>query len=190
MRVRRVQQDAAMNILDVLQQYGGGAEINTYDRPWVHPLWTDASGGSKGGGGWFQADSWHQYKHTRGQRKACIAWLEMYAVYMALLAKGEEWRGCVVPLLIDNLTCAHVLRRGRSRSKNLNDLLRKIMVVAMECDIVIHAYWIPTECNKLADPLSRYDQEEFMRNRTSWRQFSRDTLAYARTLMPRWLTAR
>ena len=185
-RMRRRHYDAAVMTLDVLEQWGASRDINTHDRPWTQVLWTDASGGSKGGGGWFQAGKWHQWRHTRKQRKASIAWLEMYALYMAVVACGTQWKGCTVPLLIDNMTCAHILQKKRCKSKNLNELMSRIFAVALEYDFVFHVYWIPLANNKMADPLSRCDQAAFQVNLPSWKQLSRDTLASARMSRHLW----
>ena len=138
-------------------------------------LHTDASGGANGGGAYFWAGRWLNYRHTRRQRKACIAYLELYAVYVALLRHGEKWQGCLVPLLCDNQTVVAVLRKGVSASPRINKLLQSVLEHCLRGGITLRAYWLSTHENKLADALSRFDM------RQKWRQHSEHTLRLAVT---------
>jgi hypothetical protein len=165
----------------MLDDWNGISPINDRFLPWTHPLHTDASGGANGGGAYFWAGRWLNYRHTRRQRKACLAYLELYAVYVALLRHGEEWQGCLVPLLCDNQTVVAVLRKGVSASPRINKLLQSVLEHCLRGGITLHAYWLSTHENKLADALSRFDMQAAAPLMQKWRQHSEHTLRLAVT---------
>ena len=176
---------ACVEFADFLVEWNGYSPINDYLRPMTHPLHTDASGGAAGGGAYFQAGRQHHYsRHTRKQRKAPIAYLELYAVYIALLREGSRWRGAIVPVLCDNQTIVQVLKKGRSSSANINDLLRKVLLHCLHLDIVLDVYWISTHDNEIADALSRFQLEKAGQWIRSWQSYSRERLQLAITWTP------
>ena len=166
---------------DFLQSWNGKSPINDVLRPHTCPLHTDAAGGEKGGGAYFQAGKEHHCRHTHKQRKASIAYLELHAVCLACHREHHRWAGCVVPLLCDNATAVQVLRKGSSKSPNLNELLRRILALCLHHDFVLLPHWISTHDNKLADHLSRFQVEQATPYMQAWRSYSASMMQLAST---------
>ena len=74
---------------------------------------------------------------------------------------GGRWRGCIVPLMIDNRTACGALRRCWSGSEPLQDLLEQIQQIATVNDFVLEPHWICSADNVLADALSRFSMTRF-----------------------------
>jgi hypothetical protein len=178
-KISRNVTQSSITLLDFLDGWNGTQEINTKIKPWTFPLLTDASRGQSGGGAYFWAGHWHNYKHTRRQRKACIAYLELYAVMVALWRHADAWRGCVVPLCCDNQTVVAVLQKGVSNSPRINALLKDVLELCLRNDITIAPYWLDTHANSLADALSRHDLQRAAPLMEMWRPYCASTLRHA-----------
>ena len=147
-----------------LETWCGWCEVYNVHRPraQAHALYTDASGGNRGGGGyWTEEGVWNLWRHTTAQRDRMIAWLELHAVRRACIELGETWRGKAVPLMIDNKTAKGCLRRCWSASSPLMDLLEHIQQLATKHDFVLVPHWIASADNPLADALSRHCMSRF-----------------------------
>ena len=131
----------------------------------VRHLWTDASG-TKGQGAFFTnpGASHHQvsWQHafskplSRHHRNKDINFKEMHTVLVALQRWLPYFEHHQLVIFTDNTTVFHGLRRRSARGPAA-DPLRKITLLAALHDIDIHARWIPTHQNTLADLLSRRD---------------------------------
>jgi len=77
-------------------------------------------------------------------------------VEQALLHWGHKWRGKRIIMHIDNRAVAYAIENRTIRGVSMN-VLRRCLLLAAECDLVISTQWIPTKDNILADALSRLD---------------------------------
>ena len=128
-------------------------------------LWTDASG-TKGQGAYFTdtlngdhlVDWEHAFSKTisRHHRHKDINYLEMHKVLLALQRWHLHFADCRLVIHTDNTTVLSGLRRLSVRGDSLEPL-RNIALCAAHNNIEIHARWIPTYENTLADLLSRRD---------------------------------
>ena len=136
-------------------------------RPIAPPIFTDASGGGKGGGGYVTFDPAYGYLryshwcHDSALRKRHINYLEGWAVLRALKRFGPSWAGHDVPLYLDNKVFMQCLLKKRSPSLALNPLLRAIMALCDQHNCRLVPFYISTEANILADALSRHRLDFF-----------------------------
>ena len=152
------------SMIEILEHNHGKGVFAFDDYPFSPPIYTDASVSSRyAGGGYFTLDGAYDYwQYTRGMSRKPIMILEADSAYRALKARAASLRGTRVDLYTDNQSFGLALRKGASsNSLELNDVLKKIFRLTLEFDFVVDVYWIPTECNHLADALSRKKIQEF-----------------------------
>ena len=128
-------------------------------------LWTDASS-TKGQGAYFTDKpkedhlvDWGQaFSKTisRHHQHKDINYLEMHTVLLALRRWHKHFANCRLIIHTDNTTVLSGLRRHSVRGSAMEPL-RNITLCAAHHDIEMHAKWIPTHENILADLLSRRD---------------------------------
>lgn len=136
----------------------------SYDHfEWAPAVFTDASKESRfAGGGFFSADGAYDYwEYGSADRKRHIHYLEADAVRRAARALGSRWRRKRVPIYIDNSAFQQSFAKGRSRSEELNEVLRELFLLSVELDCVFVPRWISTHLNTQADALSRGQLERF-----------------------------
>lgn len=121
-------------------------------------LYTDSSS-SVGFGAYLQsakefvADNW--YNHPQPVSDAAMSYLELYPVVVSALVWGHHWRGKNILLFSDNEGTVGILQRGRSKCKEINKLMRRLMLVCTVYNFTLSARWISTKDNTYADLLSR-----------------------------------
>ena len=100
----------------------------------------------------------HAFSKTisRHHRHKDINYLEMHTVLLALQRWHIHFADCRLIIHTDNTTVLSGLRRLSVRGNSLEPL-RNITLCAAHNNIEIHARWIPTCENTLADLLSRRD---------------------------------
>ena len=96
-----------------------------------------------------------------GPQRAPIDFFEGQAVLRAANAIGHRWRGCRVPIYIDNSAFQLSFAKGRSKAPRLNQLLRELFFLSVRLDCVFYPIWISTHDNVAADALSRGDFARF-----------------------------
>jgi hypothetical protein len=139
-----------------------------HPRPTAPDLYTDAAGGRRAGGGYWSCDGQHTaWRYGRRTSRRMIAWLEMDAVRRAVGDLAAGWAGCQVRLFVDNRTAVGALRKGWSRSAQLQELLLDIGMMAAVHDFEWEVHWLPSKENVLADALSRGDHARFAQARAS-----------------------
>ena len=126
-------------------------------------MWTDVSG-TRGQGAFFTDPaeshsivSWQQAFSKpllRHHRHKDINFKEMHTVLLAIQRWLPYFKLHKLVIFTDNATVYHGLRRRSVRGPAM-DPLRKITHIAALHNIDIHAQWIPTHENALADLLSR-----------------------------------
>ena len=165
--IRRGARRAFLHWRDYLEDWDGKLILHNehHQRPIAPPIFTDASGGAKGGGGYvtFRGSylEYSRWSHDKVLRRRHINYLEGWAVLKALQRFGPQWQGCDVPLYIDNLVFHDILRKKRSPSTDLNDLMIPILNLCKQYDCRLVPFYISTDSNILADALSRHRLDIF-----------------------------
>ena len=126
-------------------------------------LYTDASKEQKFAGGGFVSDDglYDYWTYGASARRNHIAYLEGDAVVRAVRQLGARLQGKKLRIFIDNQSFCFSLRKGRSNSEKLNDLVRQLFELSAQYDCVFEPHWISTHSNVLADALSRDKLDEF-----------------------------
>lgn len=124
-------------------------------------LYTDSSKtigwGAVYGKKWFYG----QWPHT--WRSYNIATLELYPIVLALATWGHSWKNRSVCFYTDNQALIPVINKQTSKDKQLMGLVRKLVFICLEQNIVFTARHIPGRFNILSDCLSRFQVEKFRR---------------------------
>ena len=83
----------------------------------------------------------------------------MRAVEQVLLDWGREWKGKALIMHVDNRAVVHALANKTIRGASMQ-VLRRCLLLATEYDLDLHARWISTKDNALADALSRFEYQK------------------------------
>jgi hypothetical protein len=149
---RTVKKDVRL-ILGVLPLCNGKQPLQPLrGKPWQRPLMTDASDFA---GGYVHPDATYNRKFTARERKAIIAVKEAKMISEAVEHNAEAWKGCVLPVYVDNSVCLHAFTRGRSRNKHINQLIRETLLTCAAYDVHPVFYFVYSTENTLADHVSR-----------------------------------
>jgi len=84
---------------------------------------------------------------------------EMRAVEQGLLHRGKEWHGHKVIMHIDNRAVAYAISNRTIGGATMR-VLRRCLLITVECDLEIEYQWISTKQNTLADALARFDFDQ------------------------------
>jgi hypothetical protein len=117
-------------------------------------IYTDASG-SKGIGGWWGSQAFSS-RMPRRHRSKHINWKEAYAILFALAKWGQQLAGCQVTFMCDNSSIVDAINKTSIRGEAINPLQLILLTAALH-DIVLHACWLSSEENWIADALSRFN---------------------------------
>ena len=135
-----------------LHQWHGISVIRSLPRP-VITIYTDASGTKGLGGIWgTQAFSVHVNRRHRGKH---INWKEMFAIFFAVSLWADNWLGSRVVLMCDNSAVVDAINKKSMHGETIA-ILQLILLIAAIRDIELHAEWLPSEDNAIADALSRH----------------------------------
>ena len=104
------------------------------------------------------------WKCTGKLKKAHINLLEMQAVLEYYQDNAAYVEGRIVPYYGDNTTVIRCLRRGRSKSRKLNEMCQEILLICYEHDIWPEWHWVASKENILADAASRQQWQIFWEN--------------------------
>jgi hypothetical protein len=161
---------AGRSLIQVFPYINRTVSINTaLSHPWSLPVYSDASGGDSAGWGFASRHAFQAGSFSCSQRKACIAYLELYAVWEAVLAHEQIWAGHRVPFYIDNTVVVSWVTYGRVRSADTHSglraradaLLLDIHARAMFYGFELDPRYITSAENEVADALSRHDYVRF-----------------------------
>ena len=108
------------------------------------------------------------YPFTDGQAST-IAFLELFAVYWALIRWGRRLEGFAVEIFIDNTAAMWWLRKERAPG-SYGVLMREVHLLCIRYDIQLIPTYIRSKDNVLADTLSRQAWAEFRRALAEWRR--------------------
>ena len=83
--------------------------------------------------------------------------LEMFAIIVSLKLWGSFFKGKRIQIFCDNESVCFCLNTGKSHNEILQSCLREVAFLAAIYEFQIRAVHLSTDCNRLADTLSRYD---------------------------------
>ena len=114
------------------------------------------------GGGYYSEDrTFDFWEYSPAQRRQHIHVLEADAVLRAARALAPRWHKKKVPFYIDNSSFQLSFKKGRSKSRELNTVLRELFWISCKYNCVFVPRWISTHDNILADALSRGQLQRF-----------------------------
>lgn len=90
-----------------------------------------------------------------------MTFLELVPVYLAFSVWGTFFKHHKIVLQIDNLSLVAVLNKFTSKSTRVMSLIRPLLGLIIEQNIICKARHIPGKCNDIADSLSRQQWERF-----------------------------
>jgi hypothetical protein len=129
-------------------------------------LSTDASGtigyGGYWQGQWFQGH-WPDHLNLEKGSDVSIAYMELYPIMVAALLWGEQWCRKKIVFLCDNQATVAIVKKGRSKSSLIMQLMRRLVLCAAEHNFTYTARYLKGRCNGVADALSRFDNQRFRR---------------------------
>ena len=163
---RRLTREAKLDLhllIEVLESNLGRGYFSHTHFEWAPAVYTDASKESRfAGGGFLSADGFYDFwEYGSADRHKHIHTLEGDAVLRAARALAPRWRSKRVPFFIDNSAFQLSFKKGRSKSPELNGLLRKLFLISVQFDCLFVPQWISTHNNVAADALSRADIPRF-----------------------------
>ena len=112
------------------------------------------------GGGFVVKDIWAFYVFKEQHLNLQIDEKEAHAVIMLLHNLRRELTGRKLILYVDNSVLFYAMSRHWA-GERMMPCIYEICLLMMKYRISVWFEWIPTECNKLADTLSRTNTQEF-----------------------------
>ena len=157
----------------------------TLDRKQVLPVYftldasTDVGMGGFLEGKWF-AVTWKEIRRMQQKpvypfgtlESSHINYLELFAVYWALVVWGRLLRGCAVPIRTDSTTVEAMLRKWWGQATFI-PLLKEIFILCVKWDVELVPSYINTKVNVLSDSLSRQQWDIFWVALAEWRVLRR-----------------
>ena len=153
--------------LSFLENYNGVSVM--LDQFWTSnddlDLFTDSAGGSKRGFGIYFNGKWTQgcwpsiWDKTGILRD--ITFLELFPVVVSLHLWGTLLKNKKLFFNIDNQAVVTILNKKSSKSDRVMCLVRKLVLLSLQYNILIKARHIPGKLNTIADSLSRCDFQRF-----------------------------
>ena len=93
-------------------------------------LFTDATDKAFGGiygNKWFQGHFPREIQSSLDPKdKLSMAFNELYPIVMALILWGQQWKRKRLLFYCDNLATVNIINKGRSKSKMIMNLMRKL----------------------------------------------------------------
>lgn len=133
-----------------------------HDKAWLSShditLCTDASS-TVGFGAYYKAtqecmaDTWSN--HPVPVSDQAMSYRELYPILVSAIQWGHLWQCKRIVFINDNQGLVAIITKGRSHCPAINTLLRRLVIVAAQCNFLFKATWIDTKSNFLADALSR-----------------------------------
>ena len=155
--------------LSFLDKYNGTTVI--LDRFWLYndhlQLFSDSAGGKEKGfgvyfnGKWAQA-SWSQSWIQTGIMTD-ITFMELFPVVVAVSIWGSHLANKRILFRIDNQAVVTIINKKSSKSSGVMSLVRKLVFVCLDFNILLKAQHIPGRLSLVADSLSRGESQKFRR---------------------------
>ena len=110
-------------------------------------------------GGYFR-NKWFQGKWPKLgiDDSFSMAYLELYPIVIAAVLWGSEW---AVLFHCDNSSTVCIIMKGRSKSREIMSLIRRLTMFSAKYNFAVHAVHLPGKYNNIPDALSRYQMRRF-----------------------------
>ena len=120
-----------------------------------------SSDASNFGAGFCIGSAWSFYKFTNAHKKSLhINQKEAHVVLTAIETLKHQLTGRRLILMVDNTSVFYAMCKRWAKPR-LMPFVYEVSLKMMEYKIDIWFEWIPTQCNVLADTLSRFKLQEF-----------------------------
>ena len=130
----------------------------TFIRP-IFPTFADdanmCSDASKQGYGATFGTSWIQGNWPEDWRELDITVLELYPVYMLVTVHAHKLKNSHIIFRCDNQAVVEILNKQSSKHKFVMKIIRTLVLVLLQNNIILRAVHIPGKTNILCDSLSR-----------------------------------
>lgn len=129
-------------------------------------LYTDAAS-TKGFGGFYKglwfSEAWPAGLPADDDVAVSMSFRELYPIVVAAILWGSRWHRKRILFHCDNLGTVHIIKKGRSKSKSVMMLMRKLTWCALINQFSVYAEHIPGKLIPIADALSRLQIDTFRR---------------------------
>ena len=122
---------------------------------------TDAAG-TLGFGAYFQGE-WFSAAWLPSQQALGMTYKELYPIVIACHLWGSAWSRHRVLFHCDNLSVVHIIRNGTCQDENVMHLVRDLFLISTKCEFRVSAAHLPGKTNLIADALSRFNFQDFLR---------------------------
>lgn len=161
---------------DCLDTWMGKALFIKQSPTMIQDFQIDASGNERLGAGAFWNGSGIQQRWDEEVAAGIRAGelnsphLEVFPLLMAARKWHEQWKGKHVIVFTDNKGAQFYINSGTSPHKMVMRWLRELFWLSAVHGFRVTARWIPGKINKIADALSRFEDEDYLRYKLLWRQ--------------------
>jgi len=121
-----------------------------------------------------KAKSRKLYPTPTNEQTMHINYLELFAIWWAIVKWGPSWAGYHIIIHTDNEAARFMLNKGTARAPIFMPLLRDITKRMAKGGFRVQGVRVSTEANVLADPLSRGDWTKFYQELDHWKLETRD----------------
>jgi hypothetical protein len=124
-------------------------------------LYTDASS-TIGFGDYFRT-KWFQGKWPKLviDELFSMAYLELYPIVIAAVLWGSDWAGKRILFHCDNSSTVCIIKKGRSKSREIMSLIRRVIMCSAKYNFVVHAVHLPGKYNNIGDAFSCCQMRRF-----------------------------
>lgn len=133
-------------------------------------LHTDASGSEMLGFGGYFNDQYFSERWPSSlnelvvqDKSVSIAFRELYPIVVAAILWGHLWKKQRIIFMCDNEATVAIIHKGRSKSKHIMPLVRRLTLLAAQHNFVFLSRHVPGKHNAIADSLSRLQMDRFSR---------------------------
>ena len=126
-------------------------------------LYTDASGIGYGGifkQQWF-SEYWPNEMPKLGEKDMSIAYMELVPIVTAVVLWSPQWSGKRILFHCDNEATVAIIKKGRSTSHIIMNLMRRLTWCTAKYHFIVHAQHVPGKQNSISDALSRFQFDRF-----------------------------
>ena len=127
-------------------------------------MYSDSSLNPNLGCGGISGREWFMLKWQKDfilNKKPSIAFLELYAVTIAVTNWIHKYKNRKIALFCDNMSAVHMINKTSSSCKNCMILIRMIVLQGLIHNVRITAKHVTSKANVLSDHLSRLRYDQF-----------------------------